>query len=201
MAEVPKFDTASTREREKIEHENRRMKKVITGKATTRKASNSRKFRDALFANGSGSVKEYVIFEVILPAIKNTIVDTLKGTVDMVFLGKVERDRRSRDGRSRVSYASYYDRRRDEPNRRSNIFDYDDVLFESRGDAEAVLIAMEDAIERYGWISVGGFYDLCEISTNDYMVEKYGWTNLRHADVVPVRDGYVIRLPKALPVD
>ena len=34
-----------------------------------------------------------------------------------------------------------------------------------------------------------------------YTDNKYGWTHLRSADVQRVRDGYLLKLPKALPFD
>ena len=37
--------------------------------------------------------------------------------------------------------------------------------------------------------------------TGNYTDNKYGWTNIRNAEVVRVRDGYRIKLPRALPID
>ena len=84
--------------------------------------------------------------------------------------------------------------------RSSSRFDYDDIVIESRGEAEAVLIQMDDLIERYGFVSVLDLYDMCEL-TAPYTSDKYGWTDLRTARVVPVRKGYVLKLPRALPLD
>ena len=49
-------------------------------------------------------------------------------------------------------------------------------------------------------VSVADLYDLVGISGN-YTDNKYGWTNLRNSDVQRVRDGYLLKLPKALPFD
>jgi hypothetical protein len=60
---------------------------------------------------------------------------------------------------------------------------------------------MDDIINRYGVVSVGDLYDLAGISTTNYTVNKYGWTNIRSAHVVRTRDGYLLKLPRALPLN
>ena len=59
---------------------------------------------------------------------------------------------------------------------------------------------MEEEIDQYGIISVSDLCELVGISGN-YTDNKYGWTSLRTADVVRTRDGYILKLPKALPID
>ena len=61
---------------------------------------------------------------------------------------------------------------------------------------------MEDLLDQYKLVSVADLYDLVGIS-GDYTDNKYGWTNLRNARVERLRyeDGYILKLPKALPLD
>ena len=54
--------------------------------------------------------------------------------------------------------------------------------------------------EAYQVVSVADFYDLVGVSGN-YTDNKYGWTDIRNASVIRVRDGYMIKLPKALPLN
>lgn len=54
---------------------------------------------------------------------------------------------------------------------------------------------MDELIEIYGMVSVADLYDLVGI-TGNYTDNKYGWTNIRNAEPVHVRDGYMLRLPK-----
>ena len=74
------------------------------------------------------------------------------------------------------------------------------MVLETRGEAEDVLSRMDELIDTYGVVSVADLYDLVGISCN-YTDNKYGWTNLRNAEPVRVRDGYMLKLPKALPID
>ena len=59
---------------------------------------------------------------------------------------------------------------------------------------------MDELIEHYGIVSVADLYDLVGI-TGSYTDNKYGWTDIRTAQVVRVRDGYKIKLPRAIPLD
>ena len=59
---------------------------------------------------------------------------------------------------------------------------------------------MDELIETYGSATVADLYDLVGITCN-YTDNKYGWTNLRNAEPIRVRDGYMLKMPKALPID
>ena len=86
-------------------------------------------------------------------------------------------------------------------NRRSRVlgYDYEDVILETRREAEEVLNRMEDLIDSYGVVSVADLYDLVGISGN-YTDNKYGWMNLRSAGIERTRDGYMLLLPKVKPL-
>ena len=74
-----------------------------------------------------------------------------------------------------------------------------DIILESRVEAEDVISRMKEIIETYGFVRVTDLYDLVGI-TGDYTDNKYGWTNIRGAEPVRVRDGYMLKLPKAVPL-
>ena len=59
---------------------------------------------------------------------------------------------------------------------------------------------MDDILEKYGMVSVADLYDLVGV-TGNYTDNKYGWTNLSNAEIVRVRDGYQIKLPRARVLD
>lgn len=182
-------------------NEPKKVESVIAGKAKTKKKSEIKKFADVFISEDASNVKSYILLDVLIPAVKKAISDIVTNGIDMILYG--ESGGRKKNTASKISYRDYYDRdggRRMESSFRSG-FDYDDVTFETRADAEAVLDAMDEAISKYGVVSVGDFYDLANISTDNYTVNKYGWTDIRSASVVRVRDGYMIKLPKALPLN
>ena len=74
-------------------------------------------------------------------------------------------------------------------------YNWQNVIFEYRTDAEDVLSRMTDLIKYYGRVSVADLYDLVGItSANDDCYR--GWYDMRSAYVQAVNGGYIIRLPK-----
>ena len=99
------------------------------------------------------------------------------------------------------NYTSYSNKQDTRPTRRTSPgYSYDEIVIENRGEAESVLNAMDDMMATYGIVSVADFYDLVGV-TCSYTDNKYGWTNIRNAQIVRVRDGYIIKMPKAMPLD
>lgn len=180
----------------------KKVQKVVNGKVKTKK-NDVRKFTDIFISEDVGNVKNYVLMDVLVPAIKKALSDIVKDGIDMILYGESGRSRKSSSGSTYVSYRSYSDPRDDRrPSRpaTSNRFNYEDLIFETKGEAEAVLDQMCDLIDTYKFVTVADLYDMCEL-TAPYTSNKYGWTNLRNAETVRVREGYVIKLPRAVPID
>lgn len=177
----------------------KKVEKVVKGAVKTRKKN---KITDVFISEDASNVKSYILMDVLVPAIKKAISDIVRDGIDMILYGESGRSRKS-DGRSTnyVSYRSYSDRdRRDDrryESRRS--YNYDDIILETKTEAEEVLAQMEDILDRYEVVSVGDLYDLVGI-TGSYTDNKYGWTSLRSADSVRVRDGYLLKLPRPTPI-
>jgi hypothetical protein len=57
---------------------------------------------------------------------------------------------------------------------------------------------MEELVDQFEVVSVGDFYELAGVAAPNYTVNKYGWTSLRGAQVLRCRDGYIVKLPKAI---
>ena len=183
--------------------ERKKVEKVVKGKVKQKKKSSIRKFTDVFISEDVGSVKDYIIGDFIIPLIQKTICDIFEEIPKTIFYGKSSRGRKSAG--DRVSYSSYSDRDRrdsrryyDEPRSRSR-FDSDDIIFDSRSEAEKVLSTMDEIMDEYDLVRVSDFYDLAGLSC-PYVWNDYGWTNIRNAEVTRVRDGYVIKIPRAIPI-
>lgn len=183
----------------------RKVEKVIKGSAKTKKRSDVKKFADVFISEDAGNVKSYIIMDVLIPAIKKAISDIVTNGIDMMLYGEAGRSKKKSPA-SKISYRSYYesdnDRRRDYSSIRTrSTYEYDDIVLDNRGEAESVLSTMDELVETYGMVSVADLYELVGIQ-GSYTDNKYGWTkNIRNASVVRVRDGYLLKLPKALPFD
>lgn len=192
----------SKEEQKAAPQERQKLEKVVTGTVKTKKKSGASKFFDAFLSEDAKNVKTYLVSDVIVPSIKKLVVDFVKDGMEMLVYGNARRgDRRSTA--DKVSYRNYYDRGTsrvvEEPRARMH-FDYDEIIFDNKGEAEMVLTKLDEVIATYGWARVSDLYDLAGM-TCDYTYNDYGWTNLSTARSVPVRGGgYVLDLPRALPI-
>lgn len=187
---------------EEKEASEKKVEKVISGTAKVRKKNAGRKFADVFISEDAANVKSYVLMDVIVPAIKDVLSNVVKDSVDMILFGGTNRDRkRSGSNSSYVSYNRYSDRRDDRRyESRSTIssrYNFDDITVDTKGEAEEVLDRMDELIDTYGMVTVADLCDLVGISC-EYTDNKYGWTNLRNARTVRVRDGYMLDLPKVI---
>lgn len=175
----------------------KKVEKVISGTVKSKKKSEIKKFADIFISEDVTNVKSYILLDILVPAIKKAISDT----VDMILYGGTGKSK-SNTAASKISYRSYYDSsRRDYSTVRTKIgYSYDDIIFDNRGEAEDVLSRMDELVSTYGLVSVADLYDLVGI-TGNYTDNNYGWTDIRSACVIRVRDGYMLKLPKALPIN
>ena len=168
--------------------------KIVKGKVKTKKKNG---ILSSFINDDLQDIKKYIVEDVLIPTIKKTITDVVKNSIDMFFYGEVSRSNRSNS--SRISYSSYYDRDR-EPRSRRNSLLIDDIVLESRAEAEEVLDRLDEMIEEFGMASVLNLYDLIGV-TAPFTADKYGWTDIRNATAVRVRDGYLLKLPRVMPLD
>ena len=178
--------------------------KVTSGKVMQKRKSLGKKFAETFLGDDIESVSSYILHDVIIPAAKNMMSDTVSNGIEMLLFGQVKGSRTRRDGsKSHVSYSSYYDRDK-KPTRPSarntSRHNFDDIILETRGEAEEVLSHLVDLTEDYGMASVADLYDLVGITSN-FTDNKYGWDNLSSASVNRVKDGYLISLPRTTVLD
>lgn len=180
----------------------RKVEKVVSGKVKTRD-NKGRKLADIFISEDVSNVKSYIFMDVLVPAIKKAVSDIVTDGIDMILYGGTGGSGRSgRRASEKISYRNYYsgdrDSRRDDSPR--SRFEYDDIVFQTRSEAEAVRKEMLAVIERYGFVTVADMYDMADL-TAPYTSNNYGWVNIRNSEPVRVRDGYILKLPKASPID
>jgi hypothetical protein len=185
--------------------EEKRVTKVVKGPVKT-KTNEARKFADIFISEDIANVKNYIFMDVLVPAIKKAIYDIVTNGIDMFLYGGSGKSKSSSSG-SKVSYRNYYERkdsgssyRGSENTKSRNGFEYEDIVFNNRGEAEAVKQQMRDLIGRYGVVTVSDLYDMADL-TAPYTSQKYGWMDVSSAEAVRVRDGYMLKLPRPLPID
>ena len=195
-------DYKSNSHKSKEEKTEKKVEKIITGSVRSKKKSDVQKFADVFISEDIVNAKDYILMEVLVPALKKAVSDIVTNGIDMILYGETGKTKKRSTG-SKMSYRDYYD----SDDRRSSYsqtsrkgYSYDDIILDNRGEAEEVLIRMDELIDTYGIASVADLYDLVGIS-GDYTDNKYGWTSLRSAQVVRVKDGYLLKLPRVLPLN
>lgn len=168
------------------------------------------------------SVGGYILYDILLPALRDLVSDIGHGALDMAMGTDGRRFRRGRrEDRTYISYDRYWDR--ESPRRRSrwdedddedyrsrrrssrrtpSNEDLDDFVFDTKKQAIKILTEMQDRIEKYDDVSVGFFLDrIGESIPGDFVSEDWGWYNLDNAKIKPAYGGgWHIIFPKMRPI-
>lgn len=194
--------------------EDRKLEKVVTGTVKKQRRSLGKKLAETFLEDDTKSVGNYIFHDVLIPAAKSMICDMVGwgGFAEILLFGDKRGSRTRREGgKSFTSYGSCYhstdrdvrDRDRDKRDI-SRVgrarHDFDEIVLDTRGEAEEVLSRLVDLTIDYNQATVADLYDLVGISTN-FTDNKYGWTDLHNATVTRVRGGYLINLPRPQPLD
>lgn len=185
--------------------------KVVSSDVITKKKPLGKRFKDVFFGGEFKSATHYVTTEVLLPALKNLIVDATSKGVERVIYGDTSPRRRMDYSRTRVSYNTSPLRDVRDPRLRGTLpdqpplgyrgrrQDVNDIVLVSRGDAEIVIERLGDIIDKYEVASVADLHDLVGLPTT-YVDNKWGWTNLAYAEIKQTREGYLLDLPPVEPI-
>lgn len=178
-----------------MQKEQRNIQKVVTGEVKTKKKSEASKLVSTFISEDIGKVKEYILQDVLVPAIKKAISDIVTNGIDMILYGGSGRPGKSSIPGTKVSYVNYsQSSMQPRVTAQRSMYTYDDIVYPNRGDAEAVLSQMDDIIAQYGTVRVADMFELSGI-TGNYTDNNYGWKDIRSARVERVRDGYIIKMP------
>lgn len=181
----------------------KRSRKVATvGKITTKEPGNGKKLLSKIFQGDFKTVGSYLLGDILLPTVKDTLSDILHSTIDILVSGDsygYSRSRRSRRDKDRVSYNKISSsKKRDDDKDYAHPREYlKEITFEEAGDAEEILDALLTIIEEDGQVSVAEYYEACNLPSN-FTDNKRGWDSLASARVKRVRGGYIINLPKPI---
>jgi peroxiredoxin family protein len=175
------------------------IKQVTSGKAKIKR--DPRKLADVFIAEDVSNVKTYLFLDVLVPAVKKLFVDMIETAVNMFAYGTNAPKQSSKA--VKTSYSGYYNSssssRKDYRVSNSDS-EYVSVLVDTRAEAEAAIFGCEELIDRYGMASIADFYDLVGI-TSKYTDYKYGWEDVKASTITRTREGYLIKMPKAKPLD
>lgn len=182
-------------------------KVVATG--VVKEKTFKQKVRDAFISDEVHDIKTYVVFDVIIPAVKETVRNLFVNSIDMALFGKVRSTTKTeqRGGSTYIAYDRLYQSRGGndvQPRQQKGgaplrVTELDRVVFKDKADAIDVLSYMMDNIEEFHVASVADFVTAADLPVSP-IHHKFGWYDLSGASVEELSDGsgYYIRLPRAI---
>ncbi len=174
-----------------------------------------KRFAETFIGGDAKGVSGYVLFDVLIPAAKDMVVDAGQEALHRIFYtDSTTRNRRAnaRSGSSSLGHVAYNryapnssggrrEEPRSNPSRRARAtHDFDEIILATRVEAEEVVDRLFDLVSRYESATVADLYELVGVA-GSYTDDKWGWTDIRGAGVSRVRNGYLLDLPRPEPLD
>lgn len=182
------------------------VQKVVTNPVSQRKAPLGRRVRDQFAGDDAQTVGGYVLFEVLIPAAKNMLVEAGQQALERLFFGG---DRPGRPSAAAPGYTPYGKIFRGQAVVQSNsnartlspqsraTHDFADILFATRVEVDEVVSKLSDLISQYDVATVADLYYLVGI-TPQFTDDNWGWDDIRHAQIRPGRQGYILDMPRPI---
>lgn len=180
------------------EKDDKHIEAVAQGKKVAKSKSKARRIAEIFVGGDLKETAVHVRDDVAVPALKNFLYDSLSEGLQRILWGETRDDRRRNS--THRDYVGYSRRARESRPTTSTRYsrvtqDFDDIILNTREEAESVLSRMYDLIERYNMVTVAELYSLVGISA-EFTDENWGWKDLRSANIQHIRDGFRINLPK-----
>lgn len=183
-----------------------RVQAVTKGNVVKKQRSLGRKFASFFFEDMTfKEAMAMFVVDRLFPDLKDGLYNLCDGFLESFFYSGSKRPAARRTGSS-TTYTSYNsmsnNNGRSDKNYRSTsnrvANNFDDITFESRQDAEAVLDALSEACEKYKEVSIGDFYDAASVKRNGFTDNNFGWTDLRTAYITRSKGRWQIVMPKVI---
>jgi hypothetical protein len=164
---------------------------------------------ESFVAGDAKSATRFAFFDVLIPAAKDMIVDAVSSGFEKLILGEARRPRSMTTPQAGpMGYVQYHRMGQQSrlPSAQRTIsrlarsrHDFDEIILESRPEAELVIEQLFEVVSRYESATVADLYELVGLAST-HTDHKWGWTDIRGAGVTRGRDGYVLDLPDPIPL-
>ena len=165
-----------------------------------------KKFLSLFFKSDFPTVKKHLIMNVAVPKITELFVDGIKETADVLFYGESAPSKPKQRQGTYISYNNYSKSPSTKPTvRESREYLYHpeiDFPFDEYYDAKEkldILIEMIDVHADHN-LTVAEFYSEMGATSNNYMDEHYGWTDLSTAKIVRRDKQYYLNFPRCIEI-
>lgn len=194
---MEKLKPNSYRSKQEVQENEKHVERVIQSEVRVKKKNGLRKLVDVFVGNDSlTDIKDNLSSDI-----RKTISNTLTDTIQTLLVGGPQgRGSNTPYRGERVSYQNRYNSNNQNNSGVHTSYSYEELVFDTRGEAERVLASMYDILNAYHAVSIADMYDLAGISCG-FTENKYGWTDLTGSKAVRViGGGYTLKLPPAMPL-
>jgi len=190
----------------------KKVEQVTSASVVRRRRPLGKQFKETFVSGSARMALEYMIAEVIIPAVQDTMIDAFQGGIERLIRGESRGRRGAPTPPSvygRVNYGAQFQSQtmpqttsapRGVSKGGKARHDFGELVLQSRAEADDVLSNLFDIINMYETVTVADLYALCGIEPThvDY---KWGWTSLEGAQVGrPRGGGYRLDLPRPVPL-
>lgn len=188
------------------------IEKIVVGGAIKKPKSLGERAKGLFLGSEIKTAGSYVFTDVLIPALRNLVVDSATKGIERVVYGDNVRPGRSSlgyGGQSRISYNTPHQRgahssplssrpmSRTDLGRRRNAID--DIIITNRPEAEMVMERLGETIREYGSASLADMYEMVGLPSS-YTDDDWGWISLASASIRQCREGYLLDLPPVEPI-
>ena len=170
--------------------------------AKIRRKSSAEQAASSFFASTVKDVVDYVVWDILLPSLKEGVFSLITGGASMALFGDSRGPvRGGKDRNGYTTYNSYYEGERaasrgprSRVDSRGGSISVDDL---TRDEAYGIRDALIDYLDNYANVQVKDLYELAGCSeTVKYTDSQWGWYSLREMEVRPLRNGmYSVIMP------
>lgn len=186
--------------------EPKKLEKVVSSEVVVKPKSLGSRFKNVFLGGDMNTAASYVTAEVVLPAIRNLLVEIVTKGMDSLIYGErgPRRGTRPTTYAGRFQYSNPIQQRVPQPGyspvqrpierwaqgRKA----VEDIVVVSQSEATAVVDALTAAVEQYDVVSLADLYDTVGLPST-HVDNKWGWTNLASIGIQQVRNGWQISFP------
>lgn len=203
------YQSNSKNRKDKPDQPPKVVERVVVNEVIVRRQGPWRKFKALFIEADARTVVKNVALDVMIPAAKNMLLDTSHQALERMFYKDGGRGQRYGVG-PRVTYNTPVNRgyggsplQSHAPRQRLGAGTSrqlrDDYILKFREEAQNVLEAMNDIVDKYEQVSVADLNELMGVPTTD-VDYKWGWTNLANVQISSLREGFLINFPPAEPI-
>jgi hypothetical protein len=180
--------------------------KKIVDTAKTRKKPIYKRISGMFIGGSAKSASDYVVFDVMIPAAKDMIVEAGSSMIERIIFGDSRRGRRGGatpppggaqgffNYNKPYTVASQQEAPRLSRQARAQ-HNFDEIILATRLEAEEVLENLYEIVSHYDVVTVADLYKMVGVSSN-HVDTTWGWTDLTGAGVSKVRGGgFLLDLP------